>query len=377
MQTNGKAIDLPTEDIVIKQKTFPSCTLGELAVMDIPKRKAIIDPLIMEGSSMEINGGTGIGKTWFTLEMLCSIATGESFLGKYEVKNPRPVYYIDGEMPFDSIRDRVNMIMGRYIYKYKVSEIPLHFSNPLLFDNNYIPKINDPKVTQSLIKDQIKRMSDIHGSPIFICFDNLSCLTDYKENDNDDWTSMLDMYTELKHEKHSICHVHHVGKGGHQRGASRKHDALDCVIHLKRPEDYDASEGAVFNVRFDKHRHFAGEDARSFKCSIKVDQDLNQVTWDISKYKDLAHEELLTAYCNGLPDITYTKLEGEFGISKSAIARTIKHCVTNGLYESKMKEIYGEHDWLNYDKLINKKKKKGVALSQNEEERGISPEIPF
>jgi hypothetical protein len=56
MQTNGKAIDLPTEEIVIKQKTFPSCTLGELAVMDIPKRKAIIDPLIMEGSSMEING---------------------------------------------------------------------------------------------------------------------------------------------------------------------------------------------------------------------------------------------------------------------------------------------------------------------------------
>ena len=38
MQTNGKAIDLPTEDIVIKQKTFPSCTLGELAVMNIEPR---------------------------------------------------------------------------------------------------------------------------------------------------------------------------------------------------------------------------------------------------------------------------------------------------------------------------------------------------
>jgi hypothetical protein len=41
-----------------------------------------------------------------------------------------------------------------------------------------------------------------------------------------------------------------------------------------------------------------------------------------------------------------------------------------------MEEIYGD-EWENYDKLINKKKKKGVALSQNEEERGISPEIPF
>ena len=375
MQTNGKAIDLPTEDIVIKQKTFPSCTLGELAVMNIEPRKPIIDPLIMEGSSMEINGGTGIGKSWFTLEMLCSIATGESFLGKYEVVNPRPVFYIDGEMPFDSIRDRVNMIMARYIYKYQVSKIPIHFSNPLLFDNNFIPKINDTKVTQTLIKDQIKRISDIHSSPIFVCFDNLSCLTDYKENDNDDWTSMLDMYTFLKHEGHSICHVHHVGKGGQQRGASRKHDALDTVIHLKRPEEYDASEGAVFNVRFDKHRHFAGEYARSFKCSIKVD-DNNKVSWDISDYKDVASEELLTAYCSGLPDITYTKLEEEFGISKSTIGRTIKHCVKNGLYKIKMEEIYGD-EWLNYDKLINKQTKKGVALSNTKEQTETTQEMPF
>ena len=375
MQTNKKAIDLPTEEVIIEKKEFKSISLKELTIMDIPPRKAIIDPLIMEGSSMEINGGTGIGKTWFTLEMLCSICTGEKFLGKYEVANPRPVYYIDGEMPLESIRDRMNMIMARYIYKYKVSEIPFHISNPLLFKNNFIPKINDTKITQPIFKDEVKRFSDIYQKPLFICFDNLSCLTDYKENDNDDWTSMLDMYTELKHEGHSICHVHHVGKGGHQRGASRKHDALDTVIHLKRPEEYDASEGAVFNVKFDKHRHFAGEYARSFKCAIKVD-DNNKVSWDISDFKDVASEELLTAYCMGLPDITYTKLEEEFGISKSSIGRTIKHCVKNGLYVTKMKEIYGD-EWLKYDKLINKQTKKGVSLSNTKEPTETTTEIPF
>ena len=375
MQTNKKAIDLPTEEVIIEKKEFKSVSLQELTLMDIPPRKAIIDPLIMEGSSMEINGGTGIGKTWFTLEMLCSICTGEKFLGKYEIANPRPVYYIDGEMPLDSIRERMNMIMARYIYKYKVSEIPFHISNPLLFKNNFIPKINDTKITQPMFKDEVKRFSDIYQKPLFICFDNLSCLTDYKENDNDDWTSMLDMYTELKHEGHSICHVHHVGKGGSQRGASRKHDALDTVIHLKRPEEYDASEGAVFNVKFDKHRHFAGEYARSFKCAIKVD-DNNKVSWDISDFKDVASEELLTAYCMGLPDITYTKLEEEFGISKSSIGRTIKHCVKNGLYVTKMKEIYGD-EWLKYDKLINKQTKKGVSLSNTKEPTETTTEIPF
>lgn len=375
MQTNKKAIDLPTEEAITEKKEFKSITLGELTVMDIPKRKAIIDPLVMEGSSMEINGGTGIGKTWFTLEMLCSIATGEKFLGKYEVANPRPVFYIDGEMPLDSIRERMNMIMARYIYNYKVSEIPFHISNPLLFKNNFIPKINDTKITQPLFKDEVKRFADIHQKPIFICFDNLSCLTDYKENDNDDWTSMLDMYTELKHEGHSICHVHHVGKGGSQRGASRKHDALDTVIHLKRPEEYDASEGAVFNVKFDKHRHFAGEHARSFKCAIKVD-DNNKVSWDISDFKDVATEEVLTAWCMASPDITYVKLESKLGISKSSIQRTISHSVINGLYKKKMEEIYGD-EWLEYDKLIKKQKQKGVALSNKKEQTETTTEIPF
>ena len=90
MQTNKKSIDLPTEEVIIEKKEFKSISLKELTIMDIPPRKAIIDPLIMEGSSMEINGASGIGKTWFTLEMLCSICTGEKFLGKYEVANPRP-----------------------------------------------------------------------------------------------------------------------------------------------------------------------------------------------------------------------------------------------------------------------------------------------
>ena len=97
MQTNKKAIDLPTEEVIIEKKEFKSISLKELTIMDIPPRKAIIDPLIMEGSSMEINGASGIGKTWFTLEMLCSIATGEKFLGKYEITNPRPVFTLTGK----------------------------------------------------------------------------------------------------------------------------------------------------------------------------------------------------------------------------------------------------------------------------------------
>ena len=175
-----------------------------------------------QGFYQMANGGTGIGKTWFTLEMLCSIATGQSFLGKYNVVNPKPVIYIDGEMPFDSIRERINLIMARYMWQIKKpSEIKIHLSNPFLWEKEKLssPKINNKNI-QDLLHREIKELSEHYDSSLFICFDNLSCLTDYKENDNDDWTKMLDFYTTLKTEGHSICHIHHVGKSGDQRGAS-------------------------------------------------------------------------------------------------------------------------------------------------------------
>ena len=48
------------------------------------------------------------------------------------------------------------MIMARYIYKYKVSKIPFPYSvTHFCLKNNFIPKINDTKITPTLIfKDE-------------------------------------------------------------------------------------------------------------------------------------------------------------------------------------------------------------------------------
>ena len=96
----------------------------------------------------------------------------------------------------------------------------------------------------------------------------------------------------------------------------------------------------------------------------------------LSDYADISTEEVLKVYCENLPDITYVGVEKKTGISKSAVARTIQHCVKNGLYQDKMKEIHGD-DWLQYDKLMKKQKKKGVSLSVQEEETETTVVEPF
>jgi putative DNA primase/helicase len=42
---------------------------------------------------------------------------------------------------------------------------------------------------------------------------------------------------------------------GRQRGTSRREDALDTVIALRRPDDYSPEQGARFEVHFEKLRN--------------------------------------------------------------------------------------------------------------------------
>src|SRR5437667_9444057 len=53
----------------------------------------------------------------------------------------------------------------------------------------------------------------------------------------------------------AVLLVHHAGTNGRQRGTSRREDALDTVIALRRPEDYSPEQGARFEVHFEKLRN--------------------------------------------------------------------------------------------------------------------------
>jgi putative DNA primase/helicase len=53
----------------------------------------------------------------------------------------------------------------------------------------------------------------------------------------------------------SVMLVHHACTNGRQRGTSRREDALDTVIALRRPKDYSPEQGARFEIHFEKLRN--------------------------------------------------------------------------------------------------------------------------
>jgi putative DNA primase/helicase len=68
----------------------------------------------------------------------------------------------------------------------------------------------------------------------------------------------------------AVLFIHHAGTNGRQRGTSRREDALDTVIALRRPQDYSPEHGARFEIHFEKLRNWAdGVGAVPFEASLE------------------------------------------------------------------------------------------------------------
>jgi putative DNA primase/helicase len=82
----------------------------------------------------------------------------------------------------------------------------------------------------------------------------------------------------------------HAGKGGAQRGTSKREDVLDTVIVLRHPDDYSPSDGARFEVHLDKARGVYGEQAQPFEAQLTAVNHM--MTWAM---RDLENVEVQRA----------------------------------------------------------------------------------
>ncbi len=159
-----------------------------------------------------------------------------------------------------------------------------------------------------------------------IILDNLSTLCrSGRENEAESWGHVQAFALELRRANKSVLFIHHTGKGGAQRGTSKREDVLDSVLLLKRPEDYEASQGARFIVQFDKARGFTGTDAEPFEAAL----DPHTGLWSVK-----AVTESRDAQIRELTEMGFSirEIEKELGVSKSAVGRAVKRLngVANG-----------------------------------------------
>jgi AAA domain len=215
----------------------------ELSVMNVPAREMIVDPFIPTSSINLLFAARGIGKTWVALSLAAALASGHDFLG-FEVRKPRGVLYVDGEMPLAALKERVCAIGADRLDNFFIlpSESLFRTSGPL----NIHSKKDQARVDAMLNQIEVQ----------LVIFDNLSSLrSGIDENDNSSLDVFLQWLLALRHKGYAILLIHHAGKGGDQRGASRLEDFLDTTIKLTAVQKDEAQvAGACFDWTFTKTR---------------------------------------------------------------------------------------------------------------------------
>jgi putative DNA primase/helicase len=160
-----------------------------------------------------------------------------------------------------------------------------------------------------------------------VIVDNIStvCRTG-RENEGEGWLPVQAWALQQRAKGRSVLFIHHAGKGGNQRGTSRREDILDTVIALRRPAQYTPDQGAVFEIHFEKSRGIYGEDVEPIEASL-IEAEDGSLTWSYRSVDVSTYDKVVGLLKEGL---SVTETATELEINKSTVSRHAKKAKANG-----------------------------------------------
>ena len=297
--------------------------LKTLLTMDIPGRPRLFLWLPQGGLAM-VYGPRGIGKTYFSLSLAVSLATGKSFL-RWAAPPETGVLLVDGEMLISDLRERL------------VNLLPHEPAKPisLLSGEQVFMKI-DRDLNFADLEFQAAVIGLLEANPELrvVVVDNISCLfMGLKESDKNDWEKVIPWLLTLRRRGISVVLIHHSGKSGDQRGTSGREDMLDSVIRLESVPG-NQNEGARFIVRFTKCRGAYGKDIEPFETVLDLN---NPEAWTWKPLEESNFERMIELAKDGVD--TVNDMANELGISKGMVSRLKKQGVKKGMLKDGRKII--------------------------------------
>ena len=226
-----------------KQQSLQAFGINDFLNIDIPAREMLLSPILPERSLAMLYAPRGVGKSWLGLSIGLAVAAGESLL-RWSAPRQRNVLYVDGEMPLVSLQERLKAIS-------------VGLGSDIRNDAFRVLAADQVERGINLGTEEAQQALEplLHNLDLLI-LDNLSTLcTSRSESASDAWVPMQNWLLALRRRGISVLLVHHAGTNGRQRGTSRREDALDTVIALRRPEDYSPEHGARFEIHFEKLRN--------------------------------------------------------------------------------------------------------------------------
>lgn len=301
------------------RRTLQPVGFEDFLAINMPPREMLLDPILPERSLAMLYAPRGIGKTLLSLSIGLAVASGSPLL-RWQAPRQRRVLYVDGEMPLVSLQERLRAISAGLAIA-----VPNDGFRVLAADNT--------ENGLSIGSEEGQRAIDLLLQDVdLVIFDNLSTLcTNGSESASDAWVPMQNWLLKLRRQGVAVLLVHHAGTNGRQRGTSRREDALDTVIALRRPEDYSPEQGARFEVHFEKLRNrVEGDGAAPFEAKLEsfVTDQGEGVRWSSRERSPPVLKQVAELFQDGL---TVREVAAALKMSKTEAGRLRLRALGEGL----------------------------------------------
>jgi AAA domain len=225
----------------------------DLERLDLPEREPLLDPIIDSKTIALLYGPRGLGKTFVALGIAWAAASGGSFLG-WRARRPYQVVYVDGEMAAVDLRRR----------------LALFGPAPPTLDFILADLGHEAMPDLAHYEGQARLMAS-WGWPDLVILDNLATLLGRRTGDPDRWHQFEQFLMLQRRHGRAVLMLHHANKKGVQRGTSRREDAVDLVMAMRRPAGYRARDGAHFEIHYEKARSLLGTPVQPVEAQLLSD----------------------------------------------------------------------------------------------------------
>lgn len=211
--------------------------ISELLAMPEEDPDWMVDQLFTVGSNGWVAAEPKVGKSWVVLELAYALSTGQPFLGRFAVKQPRMVLYVQEEDSLQRVLRRLKRIIKGDATRRDPPDVKFRWSVRAGF-----------KLDSLAWLEKLRQDIETHKSEVVI-LDVFNRLHGSDENKQAEMTAILNNLTRLTHDYGcSFIIVHHNRKpqqGNEARGNQmmRGSGVLagwgECSLYLKRSKDKD------------------------------------------------------------------------------------------------------------------------------------------
>jgi hypothetical protein len=275
----------------------------DLLRLDIPERPRILGEWFREGDLGYLFAPRGHGKTWMAM-MIANAVTHGAPLGEWAAgPAARRLIYFDAEMNLPDVQQRaremeINSERFLWLQHERIFE---RFERSL----NVMDK-GDQEMIATLLDE---------GDVLVI--DNLSTgSSGIEENNNDHFDAIKSWLLRLRNRHISVLIIHHAGKNGVMRGASRKEDMAHWILSLK--DDSGDGDTKAFITTFVKCRNCEPLHVPPLRWTI-------QTSGGRFTYRSVRHsgpDALLALIRSGIE--SNRDLASELGVSNGQVSKWFK-----------------------------------------------------